>query len=207
MELRDYVKIIGRHFWLLLVVILFITLGTFYYTLKMPESFDGSVSINVNKAEDKLTSQEYQYDKYYAFQASSYLADTILNWLQDPSNVIKIYDAANLNLPTDKLNKLTKMIKAKKKPPATINITTSALDEITVKNLLNSTTDFIDKKMQSEIVSDLGGNFKLSYSSPAILKHQKSLLVNSFIGFIVGLVLGLALVFVVEYFSPKNYKS
>ena len=204
MELKDYVKIIGQRFWLLFIVVVIVTLGVYLLTKTMPESYDGSVSVFITKKPDKGVVGDYEYDRYYAIKASSLLTDSIITWLQDPSNVIEIYNTTNLDLPTEKLNKLTKVIKAKKKDPATINITASAPDEVNVKNLINSTINFIDIRMNSDIVSGAAENFDLTYSDSIVLKHQKSPLLNSLIGFIVGVVLGLGMVFLVEYFYPKK---
>jgi len=201
MELRDYVKIIGKRFWLLLLTIIIFTVGSYVFTVSTPQSFDGSVSIYISKKTDVNDAKDYQYDQYYAIQASSLYADSIVTWLQDPSNVVDIYSQANIDLPTKAVSKLSKTIKATKKQPATITITMSAPNETTVRNLLNTTVNFLNVKATA--ANNDYNDFNVSYSNPTILVHQNSILLNSVIGFLIGSVLGLLLVFSVEYFSKK----
>ncbi len=206
MELKDYVKIIGLRFWLFVLVVIVTMLGAYFFTVSQPEAFDGSAVIYVNKKSDQPEAGDFEYDKYYAIQASSLMANTIVNWLADPSNVIKIYDNANLDLPTEKLNKLAKVINVKKSDPAAIKVTASSTNESNVYNLISSTKDFTEKRLNSDIVNGSAENFYLTFSDITVLRRQKSVVMNTFIGLISGIVLGLALVFLVEYFNPKYKK-
>lgn len=204
MELKDYVKIIGKRLWLLIAVTLVVTIGAYIFTLMLPVSYDGSVSFFITKEPEKSSQNNYNYDKYYAIQASGFMADSIITWLQDPSNVMEIYNNANLNLPTEKINSLTKAIDATKKSPATININMSGADEASVKKLMDTTIKFVDSKNKSENTNSTSGNFDLNYSNPTVVKHQNSPLTNAVIGFVAGIILSLMIIFLAEYFSPKS---
>lgn len=205
MELRDYVKIIANRLWLLITVVVLATAGTFLFTYLQPESFDASVSIDIIKKQDSQV-KEYQYDDYYAIQASSLFADTIVSWLKDPSNVASIYNKAQLELPTLKVSNLAKLIKPKKTEPATIAITLKDRDEKNVKALIYSTINFIKDRVQTLSDSREIKGFVSSYSEPLIIRYQKPVLLNGVIAFVVSFILGIGLVFLVEYFNPKVKK-
>lgn len=205
MELREYVKIIASRLWLLITVVIVATLGTFIFIYTQPGSYDASASIDVIKKQDNSV-KEYQYDDYYAIQASSLFADTMISWLKDPSNVSQIYTNAQLELPTLKLKNVANLIKPKKIDPAAITITLNDKEEKNVKSLIYSTINFVKNKVQ--MLSDSGEikGFTVSYSEPLIVKYQKPILSNTAIAFMVSLILGIGLVFLVEYFNPKVKK-
>lgn len=207
MELKNYLKIINDHFGLLITVVIITTMASFIFTYTKPESYDASTAIYVSKQKSATVSTaEYQYDSYYLIQASSLFADYLIAWLKDPANVVRIYNQSKLELPTQKIKGLTQVIAAKKVQPAGVMITLNNRDEQLVRALANNTVALIKDKTDSWQKNDLDSDFILNTSEPLVIKHQKSLLLNTSIGFVIGLVLGLGLVFLVEYFNPKIKK-
>lgn len=203
MELRDYVKIIGKHLWLVVCIGLLIALGAYLFSITRSVSFDGSVSMYVGKPSGKLEVKDYQYDEYYALQASSLYADSVISWLKEPSNVVKIYDNAKLDLPTEKISKLSKTIAALKQNPATISITAHADNESSVNNLLDATVKFVNLK-NSSLNQNPQDNFTISASDISVFQNKPNVLLNSLIGLAVGLMIGLGFVFLVDYFQIKK---
>ena len=158
MELREYLKILGKRIWLFIVTVLIVLLGTYFFTVIQAEKFSGSLCINTI-----VTSQEehyakgtfYQYDNYYIFRSNESFADTVVSWLKDPANVITIFDQANEQLPQTTLKKYSRIIDAKKVPPATIQITMKSEDEEYVRSIINSVKNFVEDKTEKYIDKDL----------------------------------------------------
>lgn len=201
MELRDYVKIVSKNLWILIVVVIMTTLGAFWFTKMQPVTYDGSLSLNVTKVPEKGATNVYRYDQYYALEASSMMADTVASWLKDPSSVIEIYNNAQVELPTQSAADLSKIINAKKLPPSTITVLINGNNEGSLKNILSSTIKYIKSRVETDH-STLGTeNFEVKYSDPAVLKHDSGLLLNTALGFIAGIIIGLALIALVDYFK------
>lgn len=205
MELRDYLAIIGRRFWWFLLVIGVISLASLVFSLTRPEDYNASSSVTVSKKQSQqIKDTDYQYDSYYALQASSLYADLTTSLLKDPSNVKEIYNKANLEIPTLKLKSLAKLITTRKFQPASIQITVSQDTKDAANSLLNNTLGFIKEYNSNLEKNSQSGSFNLSFSEPLVVKNEVSVLLNTVIGFILGLVLGMCLVFMLEYFRPSK---
>lgn len=205
MEFRDYLAIIGKRIRLLIGVIFIVTLATYIFSVRIPTKYDASTSINVAvKSESQLERPYYDYDNYYAIQASSLFADTIINWLRDPSNVIEINKNVGLDLGRMSLKKLSKMISVKKKSPSTIVITFSSPQKDQAEAFANQVVKFLEAKTTIWSAEGLMKNVHLVASSPIVLEHQSPVLVNSLLGLLTGFILGLAIIFLSEYFSKER---
>lgn len=205
MELREYLAIIGKRSWLFITVILLITMGTYLFTVSQPKSYDASSFVNVVvKQSTEQKPDYYDYDNYYSLQASSLFADTIIAWLKDPSNVIKIYNQAQIERPDIKLNNFSRLIKTRKNNPATVQVMFNHKDKLIAESLINTTVKFIEDKTNQWAQQDLIKDVYIDNSQPIVIEYKPSVLLNTVIGFVAGIVLGLALVFFVEYLKKPG---
>lgn len=205
MELRDYLKIISKRIWILVVVTLVVTLGSYLFTASKPITFEGSTSINVVIKQSTTSKPDfYQYDNYYSIQASSLFADTVVDWLQDPSNVESIYSQANVNKSILNLKDYSELITAKKKLPATVTLTIDAEDSATVGSLIDSTTKFVQDKTTSWNREGLVKDIYLDNSKALVVEVKPPVTTNTALGLIIGLALGLAILFFVDYLKDDK---
>lgn len=204
MELRDYFKIFTKRIWLFLGVLVVIMLGTYFFSISTPKSWDSSIMINVIKEAEKESNSNYQYDKYYSLQASSLMADTIIFWLKDPANVSEIYSNTSAKIPADRLKDYSKLILGKKIQPSGLQITLNSRDKNQLTDLSKTTLDFIKNKNQQLSKLDPSNNFVIDASDPIVVEHQISYLSNLIIAFIVGAILGILFVFSIEYLKEKK---
>lgn len=204
MELRDYLKIISKRIWLFISVVVVVLAGTYIFTITQPVTYDGSTLLNVvvKKSAD-AQSNYYDYDNYYAIQGSSLFADTIVAWLGDPSNVYDIYSLAGLSKPDISSKNLSKLITAQKKPPASVIVNFNSTDKDKVEKLMNAINEFVVNKTGTWSKEGLMENLHVDYSAPVVIEHKPSILTNMLIGLAAGIVLGLALVFFVDYMKRK----
>lgn len=204
MELKDYLKIIGKKIWLFLIIVFIVTIGTYFLTINQPISYDGSTTLNVVVKKPVSYQQNYyNYDNYYALQGCSLFADTVVAWLQDPSTVLEIYDKAGLQKPELSLKNLSKIIKAHKKPPASVYITYNNTDKTAVEKLIKATAKYAEEKTETWSNEGLIDNLHIASTTPVVIEHKPAIMLNTLFGLVGGLLIGLAVIFFQEYMK-KN---
>ncbi len=105
MELRDYLKVYWAQRWLILIIMV-IGIGVSVVVAgTQPERTAVSVSFAINRVNRDATTQ-YQYDGYYALQASDLFAQTVVSWFSTPSVLREVYQQANLDPEIQSINSL-----------------------------------------------------------------------------------------------------
>jgi len=207
MELKDYLGIISKRLLSFVSIFLLVTILTFVFSLRIPLTYDSSASVNVTIKNSSLAQNAYyDYDGYYNFQGSSLFADTIYNWLQDPSTVIDIYSNAGIDIRSMKLKNIVKQIKSTKKQPATIILTVNNADKIKAETVISQTIKYLTSKTIDWNNQGLTKNIDLVSTSPVVIDHKPELALNTGLGAIAGLIISLGLVFLLEYLHPKYKK-
>lgn len=206
MELRDYLKIISKRIWLLVGTVIVVAIGTYWFTAIQPITYDASSFVNVvvKQPTNQGSTQYFQYDNYYSIQSSSFFTDAIIAWLQDPSNVDSIYNSAQIAKPDVKLSNLSKLIKATKKPPFSVQISFSNKDQVAAEDLVKSTVNFVKDKSATWTKEGVVKDIYVENSQPLVVIHKPSVILNTVVGIVVGIFLGLAIVFLVDYLKREE---
>lgn len=204
MNLKDYLQIMKKHLWLLIITVVIVTLGCYLFTVKQPITYDASSYINVLIKPAAEKPAYYEYDNYYSLQAGSLFTDRVLIWLQDPANVLDVYKGAKLQAPDVELKKLSKLINARKKNPATVVITVNQQNKDAAKDLADASAKIVSEKTKNLTKNESIKNIVLDISPTVVSEKKPAILVNTLIGLIAGIILGFALVFLAEYFRPKK---
>lgn len=204
MEFKDYLEIMRKRIWILIVVTIIVTLGVYFYTVKQPVTYDSSANIYITIKKVVPDNPNYfQYDNYYAQQSSNLFADTVIAWVQDPSNVVEIFNNAQIATPEVNLQEYSKLINAKKKQGGAVQITFNSADKSASENIIAATTKFIENKSAEWNQSGLTENIFIDSSKTASSEHKTSLNMNIIIGIISGVIIGLVAIFMAEYFRKK----
>jgi len=203
MDLKSYLMIIKKHLWLLIITIVIVTLGSYLFTVTRPITYDANSTINVLIKSAEQAPNYYEYDNYYSLQAGSLFADRVLIWFQDPAIVQEIYQKAQLNLPDVDMKNMSKLINARKKNPASVIVSMNQADKDTVKKIVDASTSVIAQKTQDLTKNESIKNIVLDISPTVVSEKKPATLLNTLIGLAAGLILGLALVFLTEYFRKK----
>jgi len=207
MELREYLKIFVARVWLFVATIIVVVGGTYVFTITRPQTYTGALTIyNVINADpqDISNGKFYEYDNFYSLEASKGYSDIIIAWLQDPSNVSQIYAQANKEIPAGNLKKFSQLIKATRIEPAAVEVFISSLDNDYVKSLLASTKQFVVNKNEDWKNKGMITDSHLDISEPIIYKDKAPILINLAIALVVGIILGLASVYLTEYLSKEK---
>lgn len=201
MQLREYLEILGRRIWILVVTILVITIATYAFTASQKDTYVGSLTayVLIKPQENAQATNFYEYDNYYSLQSSTIYVNTIISWLKDPSYVSSIYTKANQNIPVKDLKKYSKLITAKKLDPSAIQISVSSTNEDYVRSLISATKEFMQEKNAKLVSTNMITNANIDVSDPIIIRQKPETTTNVLIAIIASLVLGLGLVYFTEY--------
>jgi len=199
MELRDYLKIIKKHYLLILTVTILVGVSSFVFTLTRTVVYDTSLSLFITRTTSQIT-QDYKYDGYYAIKASELFSDTVKQWLESPEVVVEIYKQAEIDLPFKSLRKLRKVFSAYKMSSQFVEVRFKERDEQKAQKV-SSAIPLVLQSKTHELTGEMKDmSFSIKAANPIIVEKNPKPLLNSLIGLISGFVLGIFIVFFKEYF-------
>lgn len=202
MELRDYIKIIGKNFWIFAIIVILSVGFAFGFTKTRQTTYTSSTTFTVNKGSMLKQSQAnyYLYDNYYNVQSAALYSQIVQLWFESPALVTEIYQKAGLAVPNVSQKDLGRTFKAARSEPAIINVSVSGADKDQLQLLMNSAYTVLQAK-----TNELGSNdtsfYQLAKFDPVVTKDQPSLLLNTAIGLLAGLILGALIALAIEYFK------
>lgn len=203
MELRDSIYLFSRRKALALSLIVLVVAASYAWAYLQPVRFTTSVSFAVNRVNREDT-KVYEYDGYYALQASDLFSDTVVSWLQTPSVLVEIYKQAGKQDAAQDIQSLTSQFKTKKFAAQNIVVTYSSPTESEAEKLASAMTDVIKAQTESSNRTSQGkALFEVDATTPVIAKASPNPLLIGVISFAVGLILALFLVPFVAYLAPR----
>lgn len=203
MELKEYLKILGRHFGLILGIAILLALAALIFSITKPISYQAIGSLTITPRSNVALKDVYQYDGYYALQASNLFGATVASWLANPDIVIEIFKKAGYSGEGLSSASLSKMIKTNQNLNSSlVTFQLNGNDENKVRKLALATIDVVKEKTSAvNRASEAKVNFEIVASEPLINKVMPQKALNTLVGFLGGLFLGGFLAFVIEYFK------
>jgi len=199
MELRDYVKIISRNIWLIIIVIVLTGLLSYLFTSKTKTTYSGFKTISVNKSASATNSNYYQYDGFYSASAANLQAKGLASWINTPATVNQIYEKAQLSAPEVNDKNLKNLISVKNDIDSnvvSISMTDSSKEDLIKK--LDSLGELAQTYFSTITSSD---QYSLRTGDNAISSQVANSQMNLLAGIFSGLIIGIVLAFGKEYFS------
>jgi len=203
MELREYLKIFKKHLVLILVITFLLTAAAFVFTLTQPIRYQANGSLTIVPKSIAELKNIYQYDGYYALQASNLFGVTISSWLANPDIVTEIYKKAGYSSEGMSPQSLSKLIKTNQTLNSSM-VTFQLVDENKEKadKLAKATIEVVREKTNKfNQTAGTRVNFEIVSNPPLINKVEPKKELNTAIGFLAGLILGIFGAFVIEYFK------
>ncbi len=201
MELKEYIKIIKNNLKLIFVTALITSFSAFLFSSLQPVKYETSLSLFLSKDKSQMT-DDFKYDGYYALETSGIIADSIVQWIKSPELVNSVYQKAQIDGNFKNLKSYAKKITAKKMSPQYIEVKfeTNNIDQ--ADKISTAIIDKINNKIQS-IKKDSEGEiaFLISNENPITIKKEQNIFLNSIIGLISGIILGIFFVFFKRYFK------
>lgn len=205
MELRDYFKIIGKHYIVFIIIVLLCGLFAFIFTKTQKVTYTAQTTVTVNKASSLKQSQAnyYLYDNYYNVQSAALFSQIVTTWFSSPSLVKEIYQKAGIEVPNVSQSKLSKTFKAVREEPATITVSITGTNQDQLNKLINAATDVL----QTE-TNNLGKNndsfYEIAEFIPITIQNQPNPGQNTLIGLVSGVILGIIVVLGIAYFKREE---
>lgn len=112
-ELRDYLQTYWSQRWLILAIVAVATVTTGLAASQQPTRQVVSGSFAINRI-NQQSSNDYQYDGYYALQAADLFAQTVVSWFATPSVLREVYKVAELDPEITSVNSLPSRFRVKK---------------------------------------------------------------------------------------------
>jgi hypothetical protein len=200
MELREYIRIIKRNkgiffsAWFLVVAL---SLAWYFFR---PIAFDVSMPVEIARMGQEKT-PDYQYDQYYRLQADEKYAETVSQWLKDPSIVNEIFSRAGIATGSKwSLRSFSKAFSAEKLSSNYVQVKFSVPlkengEKITaaIRQVLEEKNQEINKQSKAE------NWFELVFGGAVLVQSRINFLVVLILSMIGGLLLAIFSTLVKEY--------
>lgn len=209
MELKEYISIILNRKMLFVIVMTCVVIASVVFTITKRETFATSITLGIATAEHQQT-VDYQYDGYYAIQASELFSDTVVSWAESPDVVVGIFDKAGLSLPTENIKKLSKIFTANKLSAQNVEMKFTAGSKEEAEKMVNGIKSTINAKTKQINEASQGTtSFQIVFSDAITKESQSNLPLNGLIGLVVGFITALGIAFSMNYVegSPTSWKK
>ncbi len=172
MELRDYLKVYWSQRWLIGSIVLVATVAAYVVTATQPVRTGVSVSYAVNRVNKEAT-PDYQYDGYYALQATDLFAQTVVSWFSTPSVLQEMYGRANLDSEIQSVDSLPSRFRVKKYSAQNIVVRFTERDEARAQALVRGMAGVMgERTSQLNRSADNKSIFEVVGSTPVIAPAQ-----------------------------------
>lgn len=177
----------------LITFVLVATLATLAFSAYAQPSYVTSLSISVNRVHRQET-PDYQYDGYYAIQASDLFSQTILSWFLTPSVLLEFYDTAGVDPQITSLGGLTARFHARKFSAQNIVVQFSDPDRDSANKLATAIGTVVKKRGESLNQSDGGqGIFEVAPAKPVLVETRPNTVLNTVVALVASSMIGFAL--------------
>lgn len=200
MELRQSITIIRQSFGWVIGTALVTGAAALAVALSSPEQFDTSLAFAINRI-NKQETVDYQFDGYYAIQASDLFAQTITSWLTTPSILLEIYQRADVDPDIASLSSFSGRFTTKKYSSQNIGVRFIERDKHTAEKISAAIIAVLQAKTATiNQTADAKALFEIVGSSPVIVATKPSPVLSTIIGLLVGAAVAGLLVFLRHYF-------
>ncbi|MDP2683908.1 MAG: hypothetical protein Q8P20_02520 [bacterium] len=199
-------NIFSKYKWLIIIVIIVGVCSAVAFSLIKAPYFDTSLSFSINRVNHQTTA-DYEYDGYYAIQASDLFSQTVMSWLMTPSVLLEIYESAGIDPKISSLEEISSRFKTKKFSPQNIVVRYKERDYETADKIATAiTTTIQNNAQQSNKTSDDEALFEVIGTKPVIVERVPDLWFNTLIGLIGSIIVGSLLAYVIEYLKRGDIK-
>ncbi|MFA6042965.1 MAG: hypothetical protein WC786_04720 [Patescibacteria group bacterium] len=187
-----------RYKWLVVACVLVPTIAAVLFATTRPDKYTTSLAFTVNRI-NKQSTTEYQFDGYYALQASDLFAETVVSWFLTPSVIVEMYDRAGLDPQAESLGSLTSRFKIKKYSSQNIVVKFTSLTNQEASQLSDAVVAVVEEKAAALNQSaDRKALFEVVGSKPVIVQDGKGALLAGVVGIVLGAFLSLLLLTIIR---------
>jgi capsular polysaccharide biosynthesis protein len=204
MELRELTHHMRTYRIISVVLILVAGVAAFVFSVTRPDHYDTSISFAVNRV-NKTTTQNFEYDGYYAIQAADLFSQTVVSWFSTPSVVVEMYQTAGLTPPQSSIDSLSSRFRTRKYSSQNIvvryNAPTHEEADRLAKAIIMVTQERAGLLNQT---ADAKSLYNVAASTPVIVLSKPNVMMNTVVGLILGAILAVFVSSGAAYFRGPN---
>ncbi len=198
MELRHQLQTYGRYRGLFIGFVLLVTLATLALSWTAEPKYVASLSMTINRINRQETT-EYQYDGYYAIQASDLFTQTLLSWFLTPSVLLEFYQKADLDPRISSINGLIGRFRARKFSAQNLVVQFSEADRSSAEKLAIAIGQVVKERGETlNQTSEHQGIFEIVPASPVVVQTKPNLALNTAAALAGSILLGIVMVAVID---------
>lgn len=205
MELRDYFRMIGKNLYLFLGIVVLVIAAALIYSKVQPTSYIASTTFTVNKVSslDQKDVNYYLFDNYYNVQSAGLFSQIVATWFESPSLVKEVYEKAGVQVPEISQRKLSKTFRVDRQEPATINVSIIGTNEEEMGKLISGAAEVLQEKTDELAKDSKDAYYEIVRFQPIVTENKTDYVLNGLISLFAGALLGLLIIFSIEYFRKK----
>lgn len=199
--------LIGKWGKLVFGAAIFAMLLTIVIVPKLPRHQDVSIDITIPVPARQATTN-YEYDGYYALQATDLFGDTLAGWFKSPDFVAQIFSKAGLSAEINSLRNLEKFFTVKKVSGQLITVGYSVKDDKSAGKIGEAIVENVNNRVE---IFNKNGNKSLFFTAlvgkPLIVLYKRDKYIDALIAGVIVLVFGFNLVIIVDALKNNNNKD
>ncbi|MCL5003883.1 MAG: hypothetical protein M1352_01275 [Patescibacteria group bacterium] len=199
-RLSKFLKIYWRF---VLFMFLVFGLAGFLLTLAEKPSFEASQTFFVKRQTTVENRQFYTYDGYYSSQAAERFADSLFGALSS-RDVLRLALSENRAMAPRQLSAEINGVKIRRLSPQLVNFAYKSQNLKEATDVVAALSAFVSK-LTGELSQggDTGVTVSFISSSPLIITHSPSFIINTLVGALLGLFLSFLASAVIFYFKES----
>ncbi|MEK7632127.1 MAG: hypothetical protein AAB445_04710 [Patescibacteria group bacterium] len=194
MQILSTLRLAWRYKTLLLIVLLVPPVLAAIFALNRPETYTTSIAFTVNRI-NKQPTPDYQFDGYYALQASDLFSETVVSWFLTPSVIVEIYDAAGVDPQVTSLGALTSRFKIKKYSSQNLVVKFTESSEAVAGKIGTAVIATVEAKAaELNQSADRKALFEVVGAKPVTVHDSKQVPLVTAVGLVIGIFVATLLV-------------
>lgn len=199
MELRDYVKVYWHQRWFIVILTLVTVAVTYGVVATRPERVAVTSSFAVNRVTREST-PDYQYDGYYALQATELFSQTVVSWFNTAPVLQEMYRVAELDPEISSASQLPGRFAVKRYSPQNIVIRFTESTTNRAKLVAAAMREVMETRAsQLNLGSDGQPLFEIVGTEPVLTPSQPNPWLWSGVALVLGLLLSMFVVLTRHY--------
>lgn len=199
MEFRSTLYDLRRFRAFLAIFIVVVTVGAASLSMTRRPTYVASLSIAVNRIHRQETTA-YQYDGYYAIQASDLFSQTMLSWFLTPSVLLEVYERAGVEPSITSLSQLVGRFRARKFSPQNLVVQFAEPDKANAEKISAAIADVMKERTTVTNQDDNGDPiFEAVPAKAVIVESKPNVALNTIAAFFASIIVGFVLIAFARY--------
>jgi len=154
---------------------------------------------------DQKPTEDFQFDGFYALQATDLFSATVASWLTTPEVIARSFEVKGLPLPSEDVSRLQRLVTAEKKAPQLVEVTVRNRDLETSQKLAEGLREVMQQNVSvyhEQTVPAL--TFRVTTTEPWNGTQTPAATLVATATFLAILILGINAVVLVESFNDGS---